>query len=81
MKNRGSSIARSDANQCGVSRGFVGEEPNLDVGRLPLPAGQAGRFRDRRRGHPLLDRLGLTNELVGCGRMLGCGGVSRGHDR
>jgi hypothetical protein len=25
--------------------------------------------------------LGVANELVGCGRMLGCGGVSRGHDR
>jgi hypothetical protein len=29
-------------------------------------------------GSPL---LGVTNELVGCGRMLCCGGVSRGHDR
>ena len=38
------------------------------------------RIRAHAAGTPTV-YLGLTNELVGCGRMLGCGGVSRGHDR
>ena len=37
--------------------GSVGEESHLDMGRLAFHARQAGRVRDRRRRHPLLDRL------------------------
>jgi hypothetical protein len=37
--------------------GSVGAQPDLDLGRDPLHGRQAGRVRDRRRRHPLLDRL------------------------
>src|SRR5579875_431828 len=50
------------AAKAAVSQDCLGKEPDLDLGRLALPAGQAGRLRDRRRRPPLLDGYLLTTE-------------------
>ena len=45
------------AGKARIPRGSVGAQPDLDLGRHPLHPVQAGRLRDRRRRHSVLDRL------------------------